>query len=279
VVGARVALRAPLARASHPPPGTGLHSSGSFPTGGDPGWRASGGRWPAAGRIFAHRKLHRAEGNTGRRGALVCAVTGVWALLATIVVATAIGLTLRHRDGRFRRTRATPAPDAWPSTGSAGTETSTPRDPASTPRTSKTGTSSAATTTAPGSTAAAGRPPVAAAAPGAESSASSLASELQLLGQRGGERATLLQFSTAFCGPCRTTRAVLADVARLVPGVAHVEVDAEAHLDLVRRLGVRRTPTVLVLDADAREVSRASGAPPSRAAVIAALGPAAAGRS
>jgi thiol-disulfide isomerase/thioredoxin len=76
-----------------------------------------------------------------------------------------------------------------------------------------------------------------------------------------GERATLLQFSSAFCAPCRATRRVLADVAEAVPGVAHVEVDAEHHLDAVRRLGVTRTPTTLVLDAAGHEVSRASGAP------------------
>lgn len=76
-----------------------------------------------------------------------------------------------------------------------------------------------------------------------------------------GSRATLLQFSSAFCAPCRATRRVLADVARVVPGVVHVEVDAEHHLELVRRLGVSRTPTTLILDADGREVSRASGAP------------------
>jgi thiol-disulfide isomerase/thioredoxin len=76
-----------------------------------------------------------------------------------------------------------------------------------------------------------------------------------------GERATLLQFSSAFCAPCRTTRRVLGEVAEVVPGVVHVEVDAEHHLDLVRRLGVARTPTTLVLDAQGREVSRASGAP------------------
>jgi thiol-disulfide isomerase/thioredoxin len=76
-----------------------------------------------------------------------------------------------------------------------------------------------------------------------------------------GERATLLQFSSAFCAPCRTTRRVLADVAEAVPGVAHIEVDAEHHLDLVRRLGILRTPTTLILDRDGREVSRASGAP------------------
>ena len=76
-----------------------------------------------------------------------------------------------------------------------------------------------------------------------------------------GERATLLQFSSAFCAPCRATRRVLAGVADVVPGVAHVEIDAEHHLDLVRRVGVLRTPTTLVLDGAGREVTRASGAP------------------
>ncbi|WP_308249468.1 TlpA family protein disulfide reductase [Nocardioides jiangsuensis] len=76
-----------------------------------------------------------------------------------------------------------------------------------------------------------------------------------------GERATLLQFSSAFCAPCRATRRILADVADVVPGVVHVEVDAEHHLELVRRLGVARTPTTLVLDRHGREVTRASGAP------------------
>ncbi len=79
--------------------------------------------------------------------------------------------------------------------------------------------------------------------------------------ERRGERATLVQFSSAFCAPCRATRRVLADVARVVPGVAHVEIDAEHHLDLVRSLGVVRTPTTLVLDAGGREVSRATGLP------------------
>jgi thioredoxin-like negative regulator of GroEL len=85
-----------------------------------------------------------------------------------------------------------------------------------------------------------------------------------------GERATLVQFSSAFCQPCRAARAVLADVARSHPGIVHVEVDAESHLDLVRRLGVRRTPTVLVLDAAGHELGRAVGVP-RRDAVLAAL--------
>lgn len=91
------------------------------------------------------------------------------------------------------------------------------------------------------------------------------------LGTELGERATLVQFSSAFCAPCRATRRVLTEVAGLVPGVAHVEIDAEAHLDLVRRLDILKTPTVLVLDADGHVVRRATGQP-RKADVIAALG-------
>jgi len=57
----------------------------------------------------------------------------------------------------------------------------------------------------------------------------------------------------------------------MVPGVAHVEIDAEDHLDLVRELDIRRTPTVLFLDADGVQRKHASGLP-RKADVIAALG-------
>lgn len=57
----------------------------------------------------------------------------------------------------------------------------------------------------------------------------------------------------------------------MVPGVSHVEVDAEQRLELVRALDILRTPTVLVLDADGRIVRRATGQPRT-ADVIAALG-------
>ncbi len=86
-----------------------------------------------------------------------------------------------------------------------------------------------------------------------------------------GERATLLQFSSAFCAPCRATRRVLEDVAGTTPGVAHIEVDAEHHLDVVRRLGILRTPTTLVLSDSGVEVTRATGAP-TKQQVLAALG-------
>ncbi|WP_326665309.1 TlpA family protein disulfide reductase [Streptomyces sp. NBC_00385] len=91
------------------------------------------------------------------------------------------------------------------------------------------------------------------------------------LGVELGERATLVQFSSAFCQPCRATRRTLAEVAGMVEGVAHVEIDAEAHLTLVRALGISRTPTVLVLDASGLVVRRAVGQPRT-ADVVAALG-------
>ncbi|RYB92313.1 thioredoxin [Nocardioides glacieisoli] len=93
---------------------------------------------------------------------------------------------------------------------------------------------------------------------------------VEAVGETLGERATLLQFSSAFCAPCRATRRVLADVAGLVEGVAHVEVDAEHHLDATRALGILRTPTTVVLDAAGLEITRATGAP-TRDQVLSAL--------
>jgi thiol-disulfide isomerase/thioredoxin len=96
--------------------------------------------------------------------------------------------------------------------------------------------------------------------------------DLALLGIEDlGERATLVQFSSAFCAPCRATRRILGEVSELVDGVRYAEVDAESHLDAVRRFHVLRTPTVLVLDGDRRVVVRASGQP-RKVDVLAAVG-------
>ena len=89
-------------------------------------------------------------------------------------------------------------------------------------------------------------------------------------GHELGERATLLQFSSAFCAPCRATRRVLGEVTALVEGVAHVEIDAEHHLDATRAFGILRTPTTVVLNATGEEVTRATGAP-TRDQVLSAL--------
>jgi thiol-disulfide isomerase/thioredoxin len=91
------------------------------------------------------------------------------------------------------------------------------------------------------------------------------------LGGALGEQATLVQFSTEFCAPCRPTRQILAQVAGSLDGVRHVEIDAADRLDLARRLRINSTPTVLVLGPDGVIAQRATGLP-RRADVIAALG-------
>ncbi|GAA2627551.1 TlpA family protein disulfide reductase [Paractinoplanes durhamensis] len=87
----------------------------------------------------------------------------------------------------------------------------------------------------------------------------------------GPAQATLLQFSSAFCAPCRAVRRISGEVAELLPGVQHVEVDAESHLAEVRELNIWRTPTLLILDAGGQVVKRATGVP-SKPQLIAALG-------
>lgn len=90
------------------------------------------------------------------------------------------------------------------------------------------------------------------------------------LGQPLGARATLLQFSSSFCAPCRATRQLLVDVAGRSEGVTHVEIDVAARLDLARRLDIRRTPTVFVLGPRGQITRRASGLP-RRSEVVDAL--------
>ena len=90
------------------------------------------------------------------------------------------------------------------------------------------------------------------------------------LGVPLGARATLLQFSSPFCAPCRATRQLLADVASRADGVAHIEIDVATRMDLARQLGIMRTPTVLVLGPQGEIARRASGLP-RRAEVESAL--------
>ena len=91
-----------------------------------------------------------------------------------------------------------------------------------------------------------------------------------MIGEALGSRATLVQFSSAFCTPCRATRVLLADITADMSDVTHVEIDAEAHLELVRQLDIRSTPTTLFLDRYGHEVGRAMGAP-KRAQVLSAI--------
>ena len=142
---------------------------------------------------------------------------GLIALAAALVAASALGLVLRGRAGRFRAARVPPPAPGVP-----------------------------------------------------DGPAADVLTEADLGGPLG-RQATLVQFSTAFCAPCRPTRQILTQVAGMVDGVTHVEVDAAARLDLVRRLRINSTPTVLVLGPDGAIAKRAVGLP-RKADVIAALG-------
>ena len=90
------------------------------------------------------------------------------------------------------------------------------------------------------------------------------------MGAEFGFVATLLQFSSAFYAPCRATKVLLGEVTKEHPGVVHVVLDAESHLEVVRRLKIISTPTTLILDPSGVEVGRAVGAP-RREQVAAAL--------
>ena len=87
---------------------------------------------------------------------------------------------------------------------------------------------------------------------------------LERLGVRPGDaELTVVQFSSAFCGPCRATRARLQQLQSTRPGLAYVDVDAESHLAEVRELDVRRTPTLFYLGQDGTLIGRSNGAPPA----------------
>ena len=159
-------------------------------------------------------------------------MTGVWVLLGVLAVATVFGLWFRRTSGRITdRPGVDPVPSGVIPAGDDD-------------------------------------PPVDIEADEPSPQAAALAAALD---GRLGERATMVQFSSAFCQPCRATRRILEEVTVLVPGVSHVEIDAEDNLDLVRALDIRRTPTVLFLDSTGAVRKHASGQP-RKADVIAALG-------
>ncbi len=174
--------------------------------------------------------------------------TGLIVVAAVLVLGTVAGVWRQRSDGRLRAVAAEALPRgpvAGPAVGVSGpTGQAVPADPG------------AAGQAVPADPGAAG-----------QRIAPAL---LESLGVEPAQ-ATLLQFSSAFCAPCRAVRRVSGEVADLLPGVRHVEVDAESHLDAVRALGIWRTPTLLVLDAEGRVAKRATGVP-GKAQLIAVLG-------
>jgi len=201
--------------------------------------------------------------------------TGLIVAAAVLVIGTAVGVWRRRTDGRLRSVG--PARPPAPATAPAGAARSTTASPTAVENSATGGAGLVDEGTvdqgaADGSMAITGLASAGAAA-AADPSAAGERINAELLASLGVEsaEATLLQFSSAFCAPCRAVRRVSSEVAALLPGVRHVEVDAESHLDAVRALGIWRTPTLLVLDADGRVAKRATGVP-AKPQLIAVLG-------
>jgi hypothetical protein len=76
-----------------------------------------------------------------------------------------------------------------------------------------------------------------------------------------GSEVNLDLYTSAFCDPCIITRAVIADVQRVVPTVVVRELDVAREEILAREAGIRSTPTVVVRSDSGAEVFRAEGIP------------------
>jgi thiol-disulfide isomerase/thioredoxin len=72
--------------------------------------------------------------------------------------------------------------------------------------------------------------------------------------------ATLVQFSSEYCTPCRATARVLHELADARAELGHVEIDVAERPELAARFRVLQTPTTLVLDGDGRVRARIGGA-------------------
>lgn len=98
------------------------------------------------------------------------------------------------------------------------------------------------------------------------------------IAKRDRPSAVLVEFFGEDCAPCVTVQSRIDKIAREVPGVQTISIDAGARLDVAGRHDVRRVPTLFVLDEDLRVIWRASGVPSEDAIRTALLGPDWAGR-
>ena len=76
-----------------------------------------------------------------------------------------------------------------------------------------------------------------------------------------GKKATLVQFTTAYCGQCPGVRRTLSQLAYRTGGLEFCEVDITERLDVAAHFNISQTPTVFVLDPKGRLVFRVGGVP------------------
>lgn len=80
-----------------------------------------------------------------------------------------------------------------------------------------------------------------------------------------GSRVTLLQFSTEVCTPCKTTHALLSDLANELDdgtgAVIHVDIDVTSRPELANKFNLLQSPTTFILDGNGVLQARIGGAP------------------
>lgn len=78
-----------------------------------------------------------------------------------------------------------------------------------------------------------------------------------------GKKATLVQFSTEYCGQCPGVRRSLSQLEYRHGNLLYVEVDITQRLDLAAHFSISQTPTVFILDEIGTIKFRIGGVPKS----------------
>lgn len=76
-----------------------------------------------------------------------------------------------------------------------------------------------------------------------------------------GKKATLLQFSTEYCGQCPGVRRQLTELEKQTDGLLYLDVDITERLNLAAHFSVTQTPTVFVLNPKGEIKFRVAGTP------------------
>jgi thioredoxin len=69
----------------------------------------------------------------------------------------------------------------------------------------------------------------------------------------------VLDFYTTWCGPCKTMKPIIAELAQENPGVNFITIDAEKILSIAKRYTITGYPTFIFLNATGKQVTSFSG--------------------
>ena len=85
-----------------------------------------------------------------------------------------------------------------------------------------------------------------------------------------GSRVTIVQFSSAFCSPCKATAQIIKNLIKDMDDVAYVQIQSEENITLIEKFDIKSTPTVIFFNGMGMEVGRATGTPTNQQ-VLAAI--------